>query len=128
MVEGTNVSIKMNFTAVAAPSKCHPDVGAIYGSRGFLDFYINGEQKWGFELLRNGDKLQRHIDRFAIESGIYTNIPLTDYAAVDFYQTDETVPVNDKRKYYKVVFSEDFKTIQLSHNGVVEEINCGNTQ
>ena len=110
-----------------APSKCHPDVGVIYGSRGFLDFYIDGEQQWGFELLRNGDKLQGHIDRFDLASGRYADIPLVDYAVVDFYETDTTVHVNDK-KYYKVVFSKDFKMIQLSHNGVVEEIHCDKTQ
>jgi len=110
-----------------APSKCHPDVGAIYGSRGFLDFYIDGELQWGFELLRNGDKLQGHIDRFDLLSGRYADIPLADYAVVDFYETDTTVDVCDG-KYYKVVFSKDFKMIQLSHNGVVEEINCGKTQ
>jgi hypothetical protein len=110
-----------------APSKCHPDVGAIYGSRGFLDFYIDGEQQWGFELLRDGDKLQGHIDRFDLASGRYRDIPLADYAVVDFYETDTDVDVCDD-KYYKVVFSKDFKMIQLSHNGAVEEINCGKTQ
>jgi hypothetical protein len=112
-----------------APSKCHPDVGAIYGSRGFLDFYIDGEQQWGFELLRNGDKLQGHIDRFNLVSGRYADIPLADYAVVDFYETDTTVHVVNDQKYYKVVFSKDFKMIQLSHNGaVVEEIKLGKTQ
>ena len=109
-----------------APSKCHPDVGAIYGSRGFLDFYIDGEQQWGFELLRDGDKLQGHMDRFDLASGRYRDIPLADYAVVDFYETDTDVDVCDD-KYYKVVFSKDFKTIQLFHGGVVEEINCGKT-
>ena len=109
-----------------APSKCHPDVGAIYGSRGFLDFYIDGELQWGFELLRDGNKLQGHIDRFDLVSGRYADIPLADYAVVDFYETDTTVDVNDD-KYYKAVFSKDFKTIQLSHNGAVTEIYCGKT-
>jgi hypothetical protein len=107
-----------------APSKCHPDAGAIYGSRGFLDFYIDGE--WGFELLRDGDKLQGHIDRFDLASGRYRDIPLADYAVVDFYETDTDVDVCDD-KYHKVVFSKDFKTIQLFHGVVVEEIICGKT-
>ena len=110
-----------------APSKCHPDVGAIYGSRGFLDFYLDGELQWGFELLHNGEKLQGHIDRFDLVSGRYADIPLADYAVVDFYETEKGVDVCDGH-YYKVVFSQDFKMIQLSHNGVVEEINCGRTQ
>lgn len=60
-------------------------------------------------------------------SGRYADIPLADYAVVDFYETDTDVDLSNE-KYYKVVFSKDFKTIQLSHNGAVEEINCGITQ
>ena len=111
-----------------APSKCHPDVGAIYGSKGFLDFYLDGAQQWGFELLRNGDKLKGHVERFDLASGRYKDIPLDDYAVVDFYEVpgNRQVFVNDK--YFQVVFSPDFSTVELSHNGVTEHIVCGKTQ
>jgi hypothetical protein len=111
-----------------APSKCHPDVGAIYGSKGFLDFYLNGELQWGFELLRNGSKLMGHMNRFDLASGRYKDIPLKDYAVVDFYESAGNHQVLAHAKYSKVVFSHDFHTVELSHNGSTEHIVCGQTQ
>jgi hypothetical protein len=41
-----------------------PDVGAVFGLNGFLDFYVDGGLKWGIELLREGDRERSHADRF----------------------------------------------------------------
>jgi hypothetical protein len=111
-----------------APTKCHPDVGAIYGSAGYLDFYIDGDIQWGFELLRNGVKINGHLDRFNPVNGIYKDIPLRDYAVIDFYQFD-TFNGNQRystmyNKYYAAVFSADFTSIQLWNNGNAEKIIC----
>jgi hypothetical protein len=114
-----------------APTKCHPDVGAIYGSKGFLDFYIDGDIQWGFELLRNGVKLNEHKGRFDAKNGIYKKIPLRDYAVLDFYQADtfDGSHTNADTKYFAAVFSANFKMIQLWHNGkVVDSFPCGKTQ
>ena len=115
---------------MVAPSKCHTDVGAQYGSRGFLDFCIDDKQRWGYELLRGGNRVQEHLQRFDPAIGRYRYIPLADYAVVDFYETDTNVDVCDDKyeKYYKAVFSADFKVVQLFHNGAMEEINCGKTE
>ena len=114
-----------------APTKCHPDVGAIYGSTGYLDFYIDGDIQLGFELLRNGVKIDKHMIRFDPENGIYKDIPLRDYAVLDFYQVD-TFNGNhfngDNNKYYAAVFSADFSSIQLWHNGNAVDIRCGRLQ
>ena len=100
-----------------APTKCHPEVGAIYGSTGYLDFYIDGDIQLGFELLRNGVKINGHLNRFDAENGIYKDIPLDDYAVLDFYQVD-TFDGNhfNGDKYYAGVFSADFSSLQLWHN------------
>ena len=113
-----------------AATKCHPDVGAIYGSAGFLDFYIDGDIQWGFELLRNGVKINGHLNRFDAENGIYKDIPLRDYAVLDFYQVDtfDGNHFNGDNKYYAAVFSADFRSIQLWHNGNAVEIQCGRLQ
>jgi hypothetical protein len=109
-----------------APAKCHPDVGAIYGSTGYLDFYIDGDIQLGFELLRNGVKINGHLNRFDAENGIYKDIPLHDYAVLDFYQVD-TFDGNhfNGDKYYAAVFSADFSSIQLWQNGNAVDIRCG---
>jgi hypothetical protein len=31
------------------------DVGAVYRSKGYLDFYINDKRNWAIKLLRNGN-------------------------------------------------------------------------
>ena len=111
-----------------APTKCHPDVGAIYGSAGYLDFYIDGDIQLGFELLRNGVRINGHLNRFDADNGIYRDIPLRDYAVLDFYQVDTfggTHHFNGDNKYYAAVFSADFSSIQLWHNGNAEDIRCG---
>ncbi len=41
-----------------------PDVGYVFGSNGYLDFYVNGKLQWGIELLREGQKEKEHSDRF----------------------------------------------------------------
>ena len=101
-------------------------MGAIYGSAGYLDFYINGDINLGFELLRNGVKINGHLDRFKPD-GIYKDIPLRDYAVLDFYQagTLDVNLLNGDDKYYAAIFSADFKSIQLLHNGDVVEFRCG---
>ena len=111
-----------------APTRCHPDIGSIYGSAGFLDFYFNGENQWGYELLRNGDRLKGHFERFDVAEGKYRLIPLQDYAIVDFNESNSNhreIEI-EKEKYYNVVFSEDFKDIQLHHNNLFIDIQCRN--
>ncbi len=38
-----------------------PDVGAMFGVRGMLDFMLV-PKKWGFELMRDGNGMQEHVD------------------------------------------------------------------
>jgi hypothetical protein len=111
----------------AAPRDFHPEVSHLYASNGFLDFYIGGEQQWGFELRRNGVRMNRQSEIFDLERGLNKQIPLTDHAVIDFCDslTDGTVPAE---KYYKVVVSDDLKTIHLFQGGTSEEIECIQTQ
>lgn len=44
--------------------KIVPDVGAYFGARGLVDFYVKGEKSWAIELLRDGDGLKEHAERF----------------------------------------------------------------
>lgn len=49
------------------------DVGTYWGSKGFLDFWVDDERNWGIELLRDGSDASRHKDRFET-GGIYESI------------------------------------------------------
>ena len=59
---------------------CSPDVGRIFGAPGYLDFYV---EKWGVELVRDGDKLNEHAERF-LPGGKYANIPMNNHAIINF--------------------------------------------
>lgn len=50
---------------------------------GELDFYINGSLQWCVELVRNGDKIDGHLDRFKPRTGKYRNVQAKDYLVVD---------------------------------------------
>jgi hypothetical protein len=50
-----------------------PDVGRVFHSDGYLDFYINGKLNWGVELLREGNRAQEHGERFQ-EGGLYATL------------------------------------------------------
>ena len=75
--------------ALAGQFYCFPDVGAIYGSRGYLDFYVDTDLKWGVELLCNTDSadLEEHFLRFdeTIGTSKYRNIPMKSKAVLHFW-------------------------------------------
>ena len=50
-----------------------PDVGADFGSRGFVDFFVDDDRKWVIELLRDGERAEDHENRFKSD-GIYAKI------------------------------------------------------
>lgn len=41
-----------------------PDVGTIFDCKGYLDFYVNDSLKWAIELLREGNRMKQHEERF----------------------------------------------------------------
>ncbi|CAG8464882.1 7469_t:CDS:2, partial [Paraglomus occultum] len=51
-------------TAIPSGHTISPDVGRIFGSSGFLDFYINGGLKWEVELMQEGRRMGDHVDCF----------------------------------------------------------------
>jgi hypothetical protein len=62
-------SWQMEFYRVASSclgrqSHISPDVRHIFGSSGYIDFYVNGDKQWGIELTREGSKVQEHQTRF----------------------------------------------------------------
>ena len=47
---------------------------------GELDFYINSQLQWCLELLRMGDKVGQHLDRF---KGKCREVPTSEFLIVD---------------------------------------------
>jgi hypothetical protein len=84
-----------------------------------MDFYINGDLKWGIELLIEGRNIREHLRRF-LPNGKYACLIPADYIVVDFRGTNNSglatnVVVNEGRA---MVF---FKTGDFSQC----EVRCG---
>lgn len=105
------------------PSTCvtSADVGALFGSTGFIDFTVDcGDDFWGIELLREGNKLDEHIGRFA-PGGPYSLLQLSDYCLVDLRRVSSmgdttratiTADLNRCEKLYVVCY--DPKLVHVS--------------
>lgn len=52
-------------TIISKDAVLSPDVGPLYGAKGYLDFLLS-PLRWGFELLRDGSKPEEHMERFCI--------------------------------------------------------------
>lgn len=76
---------------------------------GQIDFYLDGNLRWGIEILVNGDRVGAHIARFS-PSGKYHPLHVKDYVVIDFRPGPvSAVALHEKR--VTVFFSTvDFST------------------
>ena len=91
------------------------DAVQVFGSRGFLDFWISisSTTGWAIELLRNGDRSAQHAARFS-ENGIYSGIPMTAFALIDFRQGQGPGAVLQRLPgFWHVVFDPDFSQASI---------------
>ncbi|CAG8621772.1 22928_t:CDS:2, partial [Racocetra persica] len=83
------------------------DIGAIFGSEGCLYFYINDQRNWAIELLRNGDKLQEHQQKFQ-KNG--------QYASIFKYAKDKKeLPEQKGKDMIYALCAENFESVQLMY-------------
>ena len=78
---------------------------------GELHFYINGNCQWCLELLRQGDKIGKHLARFDPEIGKYREVRPQEYLVVDCRGPKQrSVEVNESRctLYFVEVFNHVF--------------------
>lgn len=83
-----------------------PDVGRIFGSNRYVDFYVNGTLQWAIELLREGSKSAEHEDRFK-PGGLYYTMKshIKEYVILDFRRTN----VTDKEdNFWYVMYNENY--------------------
>ncbi|CAG8592147.1 4995_t:CDS:2, partial [Acaulospora colombiana] len=96
-------------TVVPEGTSISADVGAVFGSVGFLDFYVNGKLCWGIELTREGNSLKVHAERFE-QGGKYADIPLKDWAIIDFRH--HTKQVRElKQNFWYVLYDDNYKCV-----------------
>jgi hypothetical protein len=60
-------------------------VGRQFNQRAYLDMYVS-DLKWGIELIRlgGGKRLDEHVRRFSEVDGRYRDIPMLQYAVLNF--------------------------------------------
>lgn len=104
-----------------------PDYGsAVPGCKGYLDFYVDNTVQYGIELLRKGNRLVEHLERFE-PAGRYWPIAFKDCVAVDFHEEPSpsialaavTAP-GRSMKYVRVVFQAGFTSARLFAAGAPE--------
>ncbi|CAG8541275.1 4989_t:CDS:2, partial [Paraglomus brasilianum] len=99
------------------------DAGAVFGSKGYIDFYINDHRNWAIELLRDGDKLEQHQKRFQ-EGGIY--IPILKYAkegaVIDIRNNKKGFPEGHGKDDIYVLCAENFESVQLMYPDGTKEV------
>lgn len=103
-------------TIVPIDASVSADVGPVFEeSAGFLDFYVNKELCWGVELIREGDRLLDHAQRFE-KDGDYENIPLKDWVIMDFRHHTKQVR-GFKQNFWYVLYEDDYKSVTIKRIG-----------
>ncbi|CAB4402141.1 unnamed protein product [Rhizophagus irregularis] len=110
------------------PEDIYPsvDVGKVFGSKGYVDFYVNDKRHWAIELLRDEVKLNEHQQRFQ-RGGTYVPIlkHTKQWAIIDIRNSKMKAPESEKRKRNDiyVICGKNFESVQLIYpNGNKEDI------
>jgi len=95
--------------------KISPEFGRLWGIKGRIDFIVNSDLNYGFELLRDGKNLTGHTDR-TVEGHASGYFKLVDEAKlqsitiVDFRNIRISQP---KEEVYYVLFADDFTSYTI---------------
>ncbi|CAG8717027.1 13004_t:CDS:1, partial [Dentiscutata heterogama] len=110
------------------PDDIYPsvDVGKVFRSKGYVDFYINDKRNWAIELLRDREKLNEHKKRVQ-EVGIYNPIlkHTKQWAIIDIRNCKMKAPEPEKREKNDiyVICSENFEFVQIMYpDGTNEDV------
>ncbi|OZJ01693.1 hypothetical protein BZG36_05369 [Bifiguratus adelaidae] len=92
------------------------NVGAAFGSQGLLDFWVGGVKRWAIELLRDGDRLKEHEQRW---DGLYKRITenATDWVVVDIRRPGLPVPKDRDDNTVTVECLDKWAGFRISRNG-----------
>jgi hypothetical protein len=80
------------------------DVGKVFNTTGLLDFYINGTRQLAVELVRDGNKIQEHIERFS-DPNKYEKIIRKDWVVIHFISQTGVV-LEKHAKLWNVKYSD----------------------
>jgi len=101
-----------------------PDVGARFGSHGFLDFYVDDGRNWAIELLWDGDKAPQHQERFEL-GGVYNSIKEAskEWAIIDIRSPEfESLPRMKGDHWIYVRCQEGLESVTVEFEDTEEPI------
>jgi len=95
--------------------------GREYNKRAFLDIYVDSLQ-WGIEL-GGGKRLDEHVRRFSQHDGRYREIPMTEYAVLNFTDkvpTQGTLDLYDDHVWH-LVYNDGYTKVTVYRKDKTEE-------
>jgi len=109
----------------------------MFGSKGLLDFYINGNLQWMIEIDREGERLNDHLERFASKEeiqkeeerqkkkpktslGLYSEIERKEWVIIDFRHQSAYINYPIPENVWIVSYSDDYTGAIVKRNGGVE--------
>ena len=100
-----------------------PDVGADFGSRGFVDFFVDDNRGWVIELLRDGEKAEDHEKRFK-SNGIYSNILRCSVESViiDIRNASLSPPAVKRTGWMYVYCHKGWESVTIEYKDIKEVI------
>ena len=89
--------------------------------QGAIDFFLNGDLKWGFELLVNGKGIGEHVKRCK-KGGKYHSLDMNDFVIVDFRRNKGNgfKGITSYKNRITVMFESDYSkcTCQFRKKGI----------
>lgn len=103
-----------------------PDVGAVFASEGWVDFYVDDEHDWMIELVRDGEDLENHREKMK-DDGLYGSIlKCAKHHAIVDIRSGIGRPHNLKSGVIYVVCSQDFSSVEICINSIWDKVwLCG---
>lgn len=90
-----------------------PDVGHVFASDGYIDFYVDGDLQWAIELLREGKDMRDHEKRFE-PGGLYHTMhsKIRRHAILDFRMEDKQVR-ELRENFWYILYAPDYARVMI---------------
>ena len=77
---------------------------------GEIDFYLNGDLRWGIELLISGKGIKKHMDSLRTNNRSYVNLKMRDWIVIDLLRGPVSNLVQRHDNKLSVFFAKDFSS------------------
>ncbi|KAL5512666.1 hypothetical protein ACEPAG_2932 [Sanghuangporus baumii] len=82
---------------------------------GPIDFHVDSK-RWGIEIVRDGDRLAQHSERFEASGAYGRDLLLDDYIILDFRATMPRTSHPSLKNLYHLVFKNDYRGVKVLDN------------